>query len=32
MTYLIESARYEVEGNRTLLELVHAPDRVEIEL
>ncbi len=31
-TYLIESARYEVEGNRTLLELVDAPDRVEIEL
>jgi hypothetical protein len=30
--YLIESARYELEGNRTLLELVGAPDRVEIEL
>jgi hypothetical protein len=31
-TYLIESARYELEGNRTLLGLVGAPDRVEIEL
>ena len=30
--YLIESARYELEGNRTLLGLVGAPDRVEIEL
>jgi hypothetical protein len=31
-TYLIESARYELEGNKTLLGLVYAPDRVEIEL
>lgn len=32
MVYLIESARYEIEQNRTLLMLVGAPDSVEIDL